>query len=459
MKEGAHAVIIVPDGVGVKNYLYSNVLKHLSKDAKITIWSTLPESTFTDVKTRHQIEFNYEPLSLQAEGKRTRLFREAATYARLRYNTKVTNNATIMKNWRLQKQNLKLHLLYQLAEYMGAWASHSYKRILKLERLAKKYWSKPVIAVYKKQLEKMQPTSLFITHQRVAGLMPVCLAAKEQNIKTSTAVFSWDNLPKARLNVDVDDYLVWSDWMKDEMQLYYKEIDIDRVKVTGTPQFEFYKDETVVINRDKFAETYGLNPELKWVCFSGDDELTSPHDPLYLRDVAAHIKKNKLPLQIIFRRCPVDFSNRYDAILEEYHSIIVSIDPIWYTEAEAWVGYYSKQEDIALQVNLAKHCEAVINLGSTMAIDFATFNKPCLYINYDAVNDENWTTEFIYKFQHFRSMEGMEPVGWINNEQEITDKLSALLEGNIGRDRTLWLEKLVRHPYETNSELIAKTIL
>ncbi|MEM9679483.1 MAG: hypothetical protein AAF901_04095 [Bacteroidota bacterium] len=459
MENRSHVVFIVPDGVGVKNYLYSNVLKHLKETSEITIWSTLPESAFYTIKELHDVTFNYMPLTLHAESKRTRLLREAATYARLKFNTNVTDNTTILKNWRRPKGNTKLLMLYRLAELIGGWANTNYNRILKLETKAKRYWKQHIISTYKKELGAINPTSIFITHQRVNGLMPICIAAKELGIRTSTAIFSWDNLPKARLNVSVDQYLVWSDWMKDEMHLFYKEIEPSRVLVTGTPQFEFYKDQNRLIDRVTFAERYGLNPEAKWICFSGDDELTSPHDPKYLRDIAEYLPDHNSPVQIIFRRCPVDFSDRYDEVLKAFKHKIVSIDPIWYTESEAWVGYYSKFDDIQLQVNLAHHCDLVINLGSTMALDFTTFNKPCLYLNYDTVQDKDWTTTFIYKFQHFRSMEGLQPVGWINDVSEISLKISDALNNNLGKDRKLWLEKLVRHPYEKNSEIIAKTIV
>ena len=459
MKHKSHVVFVVPDGVGVKNYLYSNVLKHVGFQSRVTIWSTLPQSAFEGIKALHQIDFEYRELQLYPENIKTRLLREAATYARLNYNQRVTGNPTILMNWRVPKRNFKLRLLYKLAELIGKSTVYKTRRILKLEARAKASWSEALINTYKADLEEMQATSLFITHQRVAGLMPICMAAAAKKIKTTTAIFSWDNLPKARLNVSVDQYIVWSDWMKDEMQIYYQEINPSQVFVTGTPQFEFYKEEQRLIDRVSFAKKYGLNPKAKWICFSGDDELSSPYDPYYLKDIAENLPQDQGPIQIIFRRCPVDFSNRYDEVLKQYNDIIISIDPIWYTEAESWIGYYSKIEDINLQVNLAHHCSMVINLGSTMALDFATFNKPCLYVNYDPVVDAHWTTKDIYKFQHLTSMEGLEPVGWINSVSEIDSKISQAFHDELGRDRALWFKKIVQHPHERSSEIIAKKIV
>jgi hypothetical protein len=95
-----------------------------------------------------------------------------------------------------------------------------------------------------------------------------------------------------------------------------------------------------------------------------------------------------------------------------------------------------------------------------MALDFATFNKPCVYLNYDVVKDDNWSTEFIYKFHHFKSMKDLEAVGWINSKSEISNIILDLLNENtsIGKDKKLWLEKLVLCPLEANSIKLANIL-
>jgi hypothetical protein len=460
MSHKKHVVFIVPDGVGIKNYLYSELLKYVDEFAKVTIWSPLPESAFEEVKHLHKVEILYKQLTLHSESILTRLYRESASYARLCYNAEKTQNQTILLNWKRPKGNLKLGLLYRVAETIGSWAKTNYSRILGLEKRSVKHWSSNIIESYKTDLKDLNADSIFITHQRVPGLMPICLAAKALNIKSTTAIFSWDNLPKARLCVSTDYYILWSNWMKSDMNVFYPEINETQLKIVGTPQFEFYKQNDRVSDRASFAKTYGLNPKSKWICFSGDDEYTSPYDPVYLNDIAEAVSLLDGPIQLIFRRCPVDFTSRYDTVLEKYKNLIVSIDPIWHTDSEAWVGYFSKPDDVDLQVNLANHCEGVINLGSTMALDFATFNKPCVYLNYDVVKDDNWSTEFIYKFHHFKSMKDLEAVGWINSKSEISNIVVDLLNENssIGKDKKLWLEKLVLCPLEANSIKLANIL-
>lgn len=149
------------------------------------------------------------------------------------------------------------------------------------------------------------------------------------NIPTATVIYSWDNLPKARLALRADNYLVWSDYMKNELNLYYPEIKLEQIHVTGTPQFEFYGDSDNIIDKEVFYEKYNLDPNKKIICFSGDDTKTSPDDPSYLNDVAEEITKANLQneYQILLRRCPVDLSSRFDKVLDQYKDLIKEAAP------------------------------------------------------------------------------------------------------------------------------------
>ncbi|WP_412560345.1 hypothetical protein [Winogradskyella sp. MIT101101] len=457
-----HILFLVPDGVGIRNFLYSDIIKHLKTETDISIWSTLPIEAFKDVERLHKTDFNYQQIVLQPENSKTRLFREATTFARLKRNAKIKNNPNILTNWNRASYSIKVKLLYRLAEILGNYCTKSYERILSFEKKSRECISQQIIDAYKEKLEAINPSALFITHQRVPGLMPICLAAEQLGIETATAIFSWDNLPKARLSVKTNTYLVWSKWMKDEMKDYYPEIPKENVKLVGTPQFEFYLDHNRKDERVDFAKAHGLDSNKKWICFSGDDLKTSPHDQLFLRDMAEALVDMRNEIQIIFRRCPVDFSNRYGEVLNTYRNLIVPIDPLWNIQSKTgWIGYFPKYEDINMQVNLAYHCELVVNLGSTMALDFATHNKPCLYLNYNPSIEGNWSSEIVYNYQHFRSMKGLNPVGWINNKNEIAPlTLKALNQPNeVGPDKRIWLKKLVLHPLDQNSHNIAKELL
>lgn len=456
-------LFIIPDGVGIRNYLYSDVITHLKEKADIAFWSPLAKEAFDEILSLHQIRAQIEKIDLPVETAYTRLFREAATYARLIYNADKVKNETILTNWVKKNKSFKLKLLYTIAEMLGSKASKNYDSILRLEAKSEQHWPKHIIEKYKEKLQTLNPTTIFITHQRVSGIMPICIAAKELGIKVVTAIYSWDNVPKARLAVKADKYIVWSGWMQDEMQTYYPHIDKEQIRICGTPQFDFYFQENRRISRTEFAKRYNLDENKKWICFSGNDKMTCPYDAEYLDDVISGVKI--IPLaerpEIIFRRSPADFSNRYDAVINAHKGVVKSIDPIWHNKGNNWGSFFSKVADVDMLVNITCHCDLVINLGSTMAHDFAIYNKPCLYIKYDQPNAKDWSVKTVYQFQHFKTMEHLDAVGFVYHANEWASKITlALQQPNlVGPDRKRWLERIIQHPIENSSKLVAEEIL
>jgi len=75
-------------------------------------------------------------------------------------------------------------------------------------------------------------------------------------------------------------------------------------------------------------------------------------------------------LGIIYRKCPVDFTERYQPILEKYNDVIVNIDPLWRPVGTSWNEIMPSKEDFALQANICEHTEFVANVASSMVFDF-----------------------------------------------------------------------------------------
>lgn len=445
--------VLIPDGVGVKNYLFSDLLSLIKEQGEqVTVWhpfgNRLPIEKELDVQ-EVELPVLKEPFLVRA-------WREAISYARLSLNAENTSNPTILSNWMPNKAVLSRKMLYGLAESLGKqWKSEA--RILKEETRLNKWVKKSAaFQTYRKSLEQMQVDFLLCTHQRVPLALPVMLAARDLGIQTATVIFSWDNVPKARLPFRSDLYFVWSQYMKDELKFYYQDIEEKQIKITSTPQFDHYQNTSLIESREDFANTYGLTPESHWVLFSGDDKVTSPFDPSYLKDVGEALK-NEMDIELLFRQVPVESTERYDHVLNS--SRIKHIPPLW-KQSDSWTGFMPTREDIALLVNLAYHCKVVINIGSTMALDFAFFNHTGLYINYDQPKARNWSVDIIYKFQHFRTMDGLDPVGWINGKDEILPMVRNVLDktGEVGVDKGKWLKRIAGEQEGLSAQKIAEAI-
>ncbi|WP_394775076.1 UDP-glycosyltransferase [Flavobacterium sp.] len=452
--------ILLPDGVGLRNFAFSNFYQFgLKQNFQITYWNNTPFDLTTlgfdainirNAKTnlltdsyknaRKHIELN---LSIQAEKDLVyNTYRFPFSYKKLKPAVKNLISqfliATHSSNKGLEKICQKIKNLEQSGDY--------YKRCLAT-------------------LQTEKPDMVFCTNQRPVLAIAPLLAAQKLGIPTATFIFSWDNLPKATMVVETDFYFVWSEHMKNELLHYYPNIKETQIFITGTPQFESHFDTTKIVSKNEFFEKHQLDPNKKYICYSGDDFTTCPDDPKYLSDVANAVRElnnEGNSLGIIFRRCPVDFSNRYDQILEKNKDIIKPIAPLWQKVGEDWDTILPTKEDLELQMNTIKHTEMVLNLGSSMVFDYVAHQKACAFINYDVQNkiDKNWSVSKIYKYVHFRSMPNKNAVLWLNSPQDIKEKIKL---GLVQQSETIanaqkWFEIITQHPPQNVSERIWKAI-
>lgn len=433
---------MIPDGVGIRNYLYSDLFHHLQKQGfQIHLLHNLEIQILNYVKNERGIEFSEEPLRKVTESRFQQFLRETSTYARLKHNSRLKQNSTILTNWFKVKNN-PLKRIFQKATELASATLSNYDGIKYLEETNRLKWRRsPAYEEFRSDIRRIQPDLIFITHQRVATLEPLCLAAADMGVKTVTAIFSWDNLPKARLPIRTDFYAVWSEYMKSELLEYYPEIPENSIAIVGTPQFDFHFQSNLLESREEFAARYGLDASKKWILFSGDDELTSPHDPEYLKDVASALDSNP-QVSILFRQVPVCTVNRYQSVLDHY-SNITHIPPKW-GKGTSWMSFYPLFEDVKLLMNLCHHCEFSVNIGSTIGLDFAYFGKPTVFLAYDTVQDKNWSTEVVYKFQHFRSFEGLDAVVFAKEKSSLSTLLNEVLEkpDQFSTQKHLWRDKI-----------------
>lgn len=415
-------LLLFPEGVGVRNYLYTKVFQYTKED--LVLFHNFDRTTIAAIKENIPLSGDLT-MPEYKESIEEKFLRELICLSRLYYNKRIENNATILNSWKWHHKTLSKKIFYGIIEKLAP-IFQKYDSILKLEQKYQKAIRKnPFYFEVKMILEKEQPKIVFCSHQRGIKVAAVFAAATDLEIKTTTVIYSWDNLPKGRMALRADHYLVWSEYMKQEMATYYPEINQGKVLVTGTPQFECYNNLDNIIEKEEFYAKYSLDANKKIICFSGDDVLTSPDDPKYLNDLAKELVLQGMDndYQILLRRCPVDISGRYNVVVEKYPELIKQAPPLWsFEKNSSWTTIYPLPGDIKLLVSTAFYCDIVVNLGSTMAFDFAMFKKPCVFINYDQETklNPNWSVKTIYQFQHFRSMPDKEAVGWWSKKEEIT---------------------------------------
>jgi len=453
--------ILLPDGVGLRNFAFSNFYKiGLEKKFGITYWNNTPFDLtslgFNEIKIKNA---KASPL--------TDSYKNARKHIELNLNIKrekdkVYDSYRFPFSFKTIKGAVK-----SCAAKFFIGINNSEKGLEKVREKIKNQENKTDF--YKdcvETLQKEKPDFVFCTNQRpVLAIAPI-LAAKELKIPTGTFIFSWDNLPKATMVVETDYYFVWSQHMKNELLKYYPYIQEDKIFIVGTPQFESHFNSENILEKTKFFNDHNLDLNKKYICYSGDDFTTCPDDPQYLSDVADAVRKInedfKTSLGIVFRRCPVDVSERYNEVLLKNKDLITSVAPIWKKIGKEWNAILPTEEDVKLLANTIFHTEMVVNLGSSMVFDYASFKKPCAFLNYDVPNkiDENWSVTKIYNYVHFRSMPSKESVIWLNSVNEIADKIKLGLKDahETVEQAEKWFTIINQHPAENSSKNIWESI-
>ena len=451
--------ILIPDGVGLRNFAFTTYVEIGKKNGwDIIFWNQTPFDLTA---------LGYKEIKLNGKSRAiTDLYKRAKIDSELNYFSekfedlvfqeyKFKNRTTGIKN------TIKNILVKKLTKYYSGAKS--------LERLRTKMQNSErgneLYKECKKTLFQEQPDFVFCTNQRPIKALAPLLAANDLGIPTAAFIFSWDNLPKATMVVNTDYYFVWSDYMKNELLKYYPQIQNSQIKITGTPQFEVHFLEKTKIEKEKFYQDFNLESKRHYLCYSGDDITTAPHDELYLLHTAKAVSKMNSEgynLGIIFRRSPVDLSKRYDPILAEYKDIIVPIEPLWEKISDSWDAILPTKQDLKLQSNIIQHTFMVVNVASSMVFDYISYGKPCAYIHYNPTEIE-WIkdTRSIYRYIHFRSMPSKNSALWINDVGEIESVIKAGLEQDISeviKNTKKWFEIINQHPVLNANERIWSAI-
>lgn len=447
--------ILLPDGVGLRNFAFTSFVEIGRKQGwEVVFWNHTPFDL---------AGLGFEEIRLQGKPKPlTDLLKRAKILAELNHFREKFQDPVYQEyKFPASGTGLKAIVKNLLVSFLTGYYRGE-KGLKKLRNAMTS--SERGSAFYKrcrKVLEQERPDLVFCTNQRPVNAIAPLTAARDLGIRTGSFIFSWDNLPKATLVVEPEFYFVWSDHMKKELLKYYPLISGGNIFVTGTPQFEPHFDEKLLISKQEFYSRHDLDADVSYLCYSGDDITTAPHDELYLKDVAEAVEalnSKGEKLGIIFRRCPVDFSDRYDEVLEKYKEVIIPIAPLWEKTSDSWNSVLPKKEDIDLQVNIIAHTFMVINIASSMVFDFVSFGKTCAYLNYNPeVEVLRKDTCSIYRYVHFRSMPSEKAVLWINGKQEIAKVIQeAVATGAPGavEQAQQWFEIINQKPAQLASKRI-----
>jgi hypothetical protein len=317
------------------------------------------------------------------------------------YNLKmvVKDNASVKYQTRLYEKTASKRVHYVNKAFQQlAKAAKTLKLTSTVEQayLERYIGRKPVTQEWTAILKEHNPCLVFSSmltlsiRYRCSTDLPAVVAAHKLGIKTCTLVQSWDNLSSKTsvLPAWLNKYYTWSETMTRELLQYNPGINPQKVKIVGSPQYDFHLNEELLIGRATYVKSLGLDPERPYVLVGTGTAKWMP-DEMEKMVSLCHAVHAKMPhLQCLIRLHPKDHGERWQPYLEQLNKDGIALQ---YTSPETHMdhgGFIPPRDFYRDQVNTIFHSAAVINSSSSITVDAAIYDKPVICIAYDLGPDE-----------------------------------------------------------------------
>lgn len=454
--------VVITDGVGFRNFILSDFLSEAEKSFdQVVILSCLPKEVYEGFIFKTTVI----ELDVFVEKFSSWFFRKTKEVAHLQLHKKnnfgINDSITINKKLNYSNRGLATQLIFKWTHWF-----HSEKWIQRY--LSLQEWSfrrDPINKNYKNLLVAGQFDILFFTHQRPPYIAPLVCQARKLGVKTSTFIFSWDNLAsKGRMASSFDFYLVWSDLMKNELLRFYTSVKSNQIEVVGTPQFEPYVLERYKTTQEDFFKKFDLDKSKKTICFSCGDIATSRNDELYIAIIANAISTKKIPdLNIIVRTSPAENPERFDKVKEDFPLVKWNC-PKWNLarkdHQEEWSQRVPTVEDIKDLRAILEFSDITINMLSTMSLDAMIFEKPVINTVFGNSSNGLYDDQRFLNYEHIQNIVATRGVKIVRNEQELIEAIISTL-GNLSirkQEQKEVIKMQISKPLDETSRIIASVL-
>ncbi|MEN8884631.1 MAG: CDP-glycerol glycerophosphotransferase family protein [Flavobacteriaceae bacterium] len=421
--------IVITDGVGSRNFLLSNFVEEVCKEFKNVIIYSGIQISFIDIAD-FPANIKVVELPLYKESNMVWFFRKLKEVAHMyKHQTFYGIYDNLKRGY--PTTNTPRTLLIKLC-YAIAKIGRSERCIQFYEKLQfLSFKNDKVTKQFKVLLQKETLDVLFFTHQRPPFLAPILYLAQQFKIKTTSFIFSWDNLAsKGRMLGAFDGYMVWSDLMKKELLYFYPNTQKNNVKIVGTPQFEPYVMDKYFTSKNEFLTKFNLDTSKKIICYSCADADIGRNDEMHIRGVLTFLKSRN-DLQLLVRTSPAEDGKRFKNLKNEFPEIVWNF-PKWFlsreNHAESWSQRLPTVEDVNDLRAILAYSDVNVNMLSTMSLDFMLFDKPVINTVFGNKKNDLYDDQRFLNYVHYQYVVDSKAVTIAKNEKELHQQLEEALE-------------------------------
>ncbi|MBU3926054.1 CDP-glycerol glycerophosphotransferase family protein [Patescibacteria group bacterium] len=377
----------------VSRVLQSGLLDLLKKDEELRIVILVP-----DFKKDYFIK-NFSDKSIIIESvSEKELSKKSLFFHKISFFLLNTKSMKIIRRSYRDYTNYPRFLLTQsTAVILGRW-----KLIRNLFRQINYYFSgKPI---FKDLFEKYKPELIFSMDVKHPFDTELLIEARKRKIFTIAMVRSWDYLTaKGITRVMPHKMIVHNEIIKNEA-IKYADMNPENIEVIGMPHFDPYINYPRSEKKEFFKKIKGDSdkPLILWAPL-GDK--FSDLDSQFFEILCEAIKKEELPkdLQVLVRVPPGDTLN--------LHGLKPCPNLIFDYPGSGFEGMHRKANEMSLVdlLHLADslfYSSLVVTCASTICIDATVFDKPIIYLGFDAKEKRDYYESIInhYDYDHTRNI-------------------------------------------------------
>lgn len=284
--------------------------------------------------------------------------------------------------------------------------------------------------IWEASFTRYKPDAVFGTSVIHEVTITLLKHARRRGVPALGMVKSWDNLSsKGLLRVHPDYLLVQNEIMVREAA-EWNDFPKSKIRIVGFPQFDHYYDPLWHQSRGGVARNIGIDPNLKWIVYFAGGLMTGI---LQGKDSGDHIrmleeaKKKRVFPGTTF----VGSIHPKDAATLKELGIDIPVLRLG-KKAEGTIDWDFSQDDMKFLMNVVRHADVTINLGSTMSLEAAIFDRPIVLVGFNGYNEAEvpWQQKLSVALDyttHYKYVIATGGLSRVNNEKEFIDAVKTYL--------------------------------
>lgn len=256
----------------------------------------------------------------------------------------------------------------------------------------------------------------------------VAIGATQRRIPVVGFMQSWDNpTTKGPLPFVPDRVVVWNDIVRREV-LEHHGIPLDRMFVSGVPQFDLYTHTERFRDRETFLRRWGLEPSKRLIVYTTGSHRLLPDERLVVERLDRAVRHGEIgePCQLLVRLHPKDHPELYDDLVGRPGVVVQRPGRVGDTK-DRW---NPSEEDMYDLAEVMRYADVVVNVASTITIDAACFDTPIVNVRFDGSGEREYleSCRRYYDYDHYRNVVATGGVRLADSPAEMIEAIRAYLD-------------------------------